>query len=233
MGKKVAVITGASSGIGRGIAQKLIADELQLVLNGRTCRDVFSESDDLVLVTDDLLEEKTAGLLLDRALERFGRCDYLFVNAGMLENGTIEEIDIDRVCRMARLKVESAYRIIYTFLKHFVAVGTGHVIITSSILGTKVRENSGAYAGCSFALEALAESLRMELSDTDIQISCIEPGLVETNLQRHWDIPAWEVFGIEHPLQPEDIADVVEHIITRPAHVRVPRYLIMPKGHRL
>ena len=72
----------------------------------------------------------------------------------------------------------------------------------------------------------------MELSDTDIQIDCIEPGLAETNLQDHWPVPAKEVFGVEHPLQPEDIAEVAEPIITRPAHVRVPRYLILPKGHR-
>lgn len=90
----------------------------------------------------------------------------------------------------------------------------------------------GAYAGCTFAMEALAEGLRLKLSDSDIQVSCLEPGLVETNLQGHWPVPAKEALGVPVPLQPEDIADVVEHIINRPAHVRVPRYMILPRGHK-
>jgi NADP-dependent 3-hydroxy acid dehydrogenase YdfG len=233
MARKVAVITGASSGIGRGIAEKLISDGFQLVLGGRSVGKVFEHSEDIVLVTDDLTEPATSDKLLATALERFGHCDFLFANAGMIESGTIETIDIERVCSMARLKVESAYRLIYTFLKYFVTEGKGHVVITSSVLGTKVRETAGAYAGCNFAMEALAEGLRLELSDSDIQVSCIEPGLVETNLQGHWPVPAKEALGVPLPLQPEDIADVVEHIINRPAHVRIPRYMILPRGHKI
>ena len=233
MAARVAVITGASSGIGRGVAAQLRSDGFQLVLGGRTVEEVFEASDDVALVTDDLTEPATSGKLLDTALERFGHCDYLFANAGMIENGTIQEIDVDRMCRMARLKVESAYRLIYTFLKYFVSVEKGHVVITSSILGTKVRETAGAYAGCNYAMEALAEGLRMELTDTDIQVSCIEPGLVDTNLQSHWPTPPKEMLGIEKALQPEDIAEVVQHIISRPAHVRIPRYMILPRGHRI
>ena len=89
---------------------------------------------------------------------------------------------------MVRLKVESSFRMIYTFLKYFKNVGRGHIFITSSVLGTKTRENSGAYAASNHALEALAESLRMELAETDIQITCIEPGLVSTNLHRDWPV---------------------------------------------
>jgi NADP-dependent 3-hydroxy acid dehydrogenase YdfG len=208
MARRVAVITGASSGIGRGIAAKLVSDGFQLVLSGRSVGKAFEESDDVVLVTDDLTEPATSDKLLETA------------------------IDIERVCSMARLKVESAYRLIYTFLKYFVTEGKGHVVITSSVLGTKVRETVGAYAGCNFAMEALAEGLGLERSDSDIQVSCIEPGLVETNPQGHWPVPAKEVLGVPLPLQPEDIADVVEHIINRPAHVRIPRYMILPRGHK-
>lgn len=126
-----------------------------------------------------------------------------------------------------------SFRLIYTFLKYFNKVGRGHIIITSSVLGTKTRENSGAYAACNHALEALAESLRMELSDTDIKITCIEPGLVETNLHNEWEIKPKELLNISNALAPEDIADVVLDILKKPDYIRIPKYMILPKGHKI
>ncbi len=233
MERKVAVITGASSGIGKGIANALISDNHKLVLSGRTCSRHFESSDTLEVVDKDLMREETPSVLLDRAVSRFGGCDYLFVNAGSMETGTIEDIDIEKMCRMARLKVESSYRLIYTFLKYFKKQGRGHIFITSSVLGTKTRETAGAYAGCNYALEALAEALRMELADTDIQITCLEPGLVKTNLHRDWEVQPAQLMNISDTLTPEDIAEAVEEIISKPSHIRIPRYMILPKGHRI
>ena len=109
--------------------------------------------------------------------EKYGQCDVICVNAGIIESNTIEKINIDKMCMMMRLKVEMSFRLIYTFLKYFKKMGKGHVIITSSVMGTKTRENSGAYEACNYALEALAESLRMELSDTDITKVCLVRGV--------------------------------------------------------
>lgn len=94
-------------------------------------------------------------------------------------------------------------------------------------------ENSRAYAACNHGLEVLAESLRMELCDTDIKITCIEPGLVETNLHREWDIKPKELLNISDALAPEDIADAVLEILNKPDYIRIPRYMILPKGHKI
>ena len=234
MESKIAVITGASSGIGKAVSKKLLENNFKIVACGRTGNVVFGEnSENMEIVTSDLLLETTSDELLQKAINVFGGCDYLFVNAGTIESGTIETIDVDKICKMVRLKVESSYRIIYTFLKYFKKIGKGHIIITSSVLGTKTRENSGAYAGCNYALEALAESLRMELSDTDIQISCIEPGLVQTNLHKDWPVHPKELLNITNTLVPEDIAEVVMEIISKPSHIRIPKYMILPKGHKI
>lgn len=238
MEHKVAVVTGASSGIGKAFCEKLLEHQYCVVANGRTINEVFTQAATLQAATlatnsADLLDDKTANLLLDDALKSFGRCDVLCVNAGVIESNTIENIDIDKMCRMMRLKVEMSFRLIYTFLKYFKKVGRGHIIITSSVMGTKTRENSGAYAACNYALEALAESLRMELSDTDIKITCIEPGLVETKLHRDWEVKPKELLNISNALRPEDIADAVIEILNKPDHVRIPRYMILPKGHRI
>lgn len=233
MDEKVAVVTGASSGIGKAICNRLMNNSYCVIANGRTINNVFQNQDNLILNSCDLLDEKTADTLLEETLRNYGRCDVLFVNAGIIESNTIDLIDIEKMCLMLRLKVEMSFRLIYTFLKYFRKIGRGHVIITSSVMGTKTRENSGAYAACNHALEALTESLRMELSDTDIKITCIEPGLVETNLHRDWVIKPKELLNISHALSPEDIADAVIDILNKPDHIRIPRYMILPKGHKI
>lgn len=233
MDEKVAVVTGASSGIGKAICNRLMNNSYCVIANGRTINNVFQNQDNLILNSCDLLDEKTADTLLEETLRNYGRCDVLFVNAGIIESNTIDLIDIDKMCLMLRLKVEMSFRLIYTFLKYFRKIGRGHVIITSSVMGTKTRKNSGAYAACNHALEALAESLRMELSDTDIKITCIEPGLVETNLHRDWVIKPKELLNISHALSPEDIADAAIDILNKPDHIRIPRYMILPKGHKI
>ena len=231
--RKVAIVTGASSGIGFALTDMLLRRGLAVVANGRTCRETLTETSALRLRTDDLLDPATPAALLDAALAGFGRIDYLFVNAGTIEAGPIADIDIDKMCRMVRLKVEAAFRLIYTVLKRFLEQGTGHVFITSSVLGTKTRESAGAYAACNHALEALAEALRMELADTAVQITCIEPGLVKTGLHRDWPIHPQQSMHISHALAPRDIAEAVEEIMDKPAYVRIPRYMILPRGHRI
>lgn len=233
MNKKIAVVTGASSGIGKAICNSLLAENYNVVANGRSIKEIFNECDNMVLCPLDLLEPSTADELLNCTLQKYGRCDVVCVNAGIIESNSIENINIDKMCMMMRLKVEMSFRLIYTFLKYFKKTGKGHIIITSSVMGTKVRENSGAYAACNYALEALAESLRMELSDSDIKITCIEPGLVETNLHNEWEIKPKELLNISHALKPEDIANAVVEILNMPEHVRIPKYMILPKGHKI
>jgi len=233
MEQKVAVVTGGSSGIGQALTKTLLEKSYNVLANGRSVKSAFRETDNLRLNSNDMLLPGTSQQLLDEVLSHWSRCDVLFVNAGIIESNSIEDINIDKMCEMVRLKVEMSYRIIYTFLKYFKEIGKGHVIITSSVMGTKTRENSGAYAGCNHALEALAESLRMELSDTDIKITCIEPGLVDTNLHRDWDIKPKELLNIKNALAPQDVADAILEILEKPSNIRIPKYMILPKGHRI
>lgn len=233
MEKKIAVVTGGSSGIGQAITTTLLDKSYNVLANGRSIHSIFKKTDNLKLNDNDMLLPETSQTLLNDVLSYWGKCDVLFVNAGIIESNNIEAINIDKMCEMVRLKVEMSYRIIYTFLKHFMLTGTGHIIITSSVMGTKTRENSGAYAGCNFALEALAESLRMELASTDIKITCIEPGLVETNLHRDWDTKPKDLLNISNALAPQDVADAVIEILEKPSHIRIPKYMILPKGHKI
>lgn len=229
---KICLITGAGSGIGKAIAQALIVDNYRLVVTARKPESLADlQSDSVDVLTGDLTSPEFQDSIEDFIFQKFGKCDYLFNCAGTLVVGDIDGIDIDKMTSMLRLNVEATFRFTYKFLRRFKAQGFGHVVNISSVLGTKVRPTAGAYAATKFAMEALSEALRMELSGTDIQVSCIEPGLVMTNLHRDWDVHPKISMGIDEPLQVSDVVSAVKFIMEQPAHVRIPKLMILPNGH--
>jgi len=233
---KVAIITGASSGIGRAVARNLNEAGVRLVLTGRREERLAALAAELthtVTLSGDIVNSELPNQLLRTALDTFGRCDIVFNNAGILKTGSIEDVSIDELCYMVRVNVEAAYRLAYLALKHFKSTGSGFLLNTSSVLGTKVRPSAGAYAGTKYAIEALTEGLRIEVAKTDIGVACVEPGLVETELQRDWGEPASKRLNISRPLQPTDIARVVRFVLEQPEHVRIQRVLVMPTDHDL
>lgn len=232
---RVAVVTGASSGIGLAVARELHALGLKLVLTARSEERLGRISSKLAAATvaADITEASVPDRLLATALERYGRCDVVVNNAGSIEVGPIESIDIDGVCSMVRVNVEAAYRVAYTFIRHFVKRGSGHVINMSSVMGTKVRPTAGAYAGTKYAVEALSEALRMEVAGTKVAVTCIEPGLVMTELHRNWPVHPTVGMKVPHPLAPEDVARCVSFALTQPPNVRIPRLMVLPSEHQI
>ena len=227
---KAAVITGATSGIGLATAREFSGQGMDLVLTGRRQEQLDEICDELNAtgVAGDITDPDLPSGLLETAVNMYGRCDVVLNNAGVMEVNSIEETDIEKVCQMARINVEAVYRIAYTFIRHFKEVNSGHLVNISSILGSKTRPNAGAYAGTKYAIEALSESLRMELAGTSVGVSCIQPGLVMTQLHRNWSMHPTESLGISEPLQPEDIARSIIFVLTQPPHVRIPSLMVLP-----
>jgi NADP-dependent 3-hydroxy acid dehydrogenase YdfG len=234
--EKVAIITGASSGIGSATALNLNEVGVKFILAGRRENRLAELKDELAhaaILPGDICQDGMPQRLLKLALDTYGRCDIVFNNAGIITVGSIAEIDIEDIAYMVRVNVEAAFRMAYVAVKHFKSAGSGYLLNTSSILGTKVRPSAGAYAGTKFAIEALTEALRMELAKTNIGVACIEPGLVKTELHREWPIPPAQSLDIPQPLLPEDIARVVRFILEQPDHVRLPRVLALPADQDL
>jgi NADP-dependent 3-hydroxy acid dehydrogenase YdfG len=231
---KICLITGASSGIGYAIAKALNTKGYKLILSARR-QDKMNElrSEFVDILPGDLTSASYQDNIEDHIFKKYGRCDYLFNCAGSLEVGSIGDINIDKMIAMLRLNVEATFRLTYKILKRFKIQGYGHVINISSVLGTKVRPTAGAYAATKFALEALSEALRMELTGTKIKVSCIEPGLVLTELHNNWATHPKESMQIHEPLTTEDIVNAVLYIIGQPEHVRIPKLMILPKDHNI
>jgi NADP-dependent 3-hydroxy acid dehydrogenase YdfG len=228
---RVVVITGASSGIGAAVARDLHAAGMKLVVSARRqdrLDRLCAELPGSVALAGDILEPSLPQRLLDLALKSFGRCDALVNNAGILEVAPLDRLDIERVAAMVRLNVEAAYRVAYLAVQHFLRAGCGHLVNTSSVLGVKTRPTAGWYAGTKFAIEALSESLRMELAGSGVKVSCIEPGLVTTELHQHWETPPAQRLNIRVPLQPVDVARCVRFVLDQPGHVLIPRLMILP-----
>ena len=230
--QKVCLISGASSGIGHAIAEALSADNHRLVLTARRkerMEELHGERVDIL--AGDLTSHEFLDSIDTFVYDKYGTCDVLFNCAGTVENGNIEQMDVDKMSSMIRLNVEATFRLTYRLLKRFRKQGFGHIINISSILGTKVRPTAGPYAATKFALEALSEALRMELAGSNIKISCIEPGLVMTELHKNWEVHPKISMGIHEPLVTDDIVGAVRFILQQPDHVRIPKLMILPKDH--
>ena len=232
--EKICLVTGASSGIGFAIARALNVDGYIVVATARrldNLKKIGLESDNLL--PGDLSQPGFQKSLVDHIYTKYGKCDFLFNCAGMFEAGSIDEIDIEKMSAMLRLNVEATFRLTYVMLKRFINQGYGHVVNISSVLGTKVRATAGAYAATKYAMEALSEALRMELTGEKIKISCIEPGLVLTELHKDLKIHPKESMNIHEPLSVDDIVDIVRFIINQPDHVRIPRLMVLPNDHNI
>ncbi len=229
---KVAVITGASSGIGEGAARELADAGMKLVLTARreeTLDKIAAQlNTEVAVVAGDITDEALPQKLIDTAVERLGSCDVVFNNAGVMIVGSAEDIDLEAACRMVRINVEAVYRLAIVAMRHLVSKGGGYLINTSSILGMKVRQTTGAYAGTKFAVEALTEDLRMQAAGTGVRVCALEPGLIETHLQDHFDVHPRDMLNITDMVQPADVARVIRFMLEQPDHVAIPRILVMP-----
>ncbi len=234
----VGIITGASSGIGWAAARRLSEAGAKLVVTARR-REILDQllgelSAEGVAVAGDIADPALPQQLIDAAVGRFGRLDFVFSNAGIMNIGTVDEIDDAAMTTMIRVNCEAAVRLAYAALRVFKPQGRGDLITTSSILGLKVRPGVAVYAGTKYAIEAMSESLRMELAGTGVRVMVIEPGYTATELQSHWtDEQKVPLKAMRRPVQPDDIARAVQFMLEQPDHVVIPRLLMLPMEQTL
>jgi NADP-dependent 3-hydroxy acid dehydrogenase YdfG len=241
---RVAVITGASSGMGRASAQLLASRGASVALLARrpsALNDVAAEirrdgGIALAIATDVTNQESVAAAAAAVARE-FGEADLVFNNAGIMLPGMIEAQPFTEWQQQIDLNITGAMRVIQAFLPQLeTAAGKGKVvdlINTSSIAGQYVYSYFAVYAATKAYVSHLTRQMRMELGPKNIRVSMLEPGITDTELQGHftfqgatdWIANARQSIDF---LKAEDIARVVAFLAAQPKHVNLQQVVIMP-----
>ena len=237
---RVALVTGASSGIGEATAMALaeagarvaIAARRRERLDALAARLAGLGGEPLVLQAD-LQSTAEAQRVVRETEAHFGRLDILVNNAGVMYLEPVEAADLGRWERMLQLNLMSLIAATQAALPGMRERRDGHVVNISSTAGRVANPNAAAYAATKFGVGAFSEALRREVCPHNIRVSVIEPGVVETELRDHIGhestrqaINAWA--DSMRQLQAEDVAEAIVFCVTRPAHVNVNELLMRP-----
>jgi NADP-dependent 3-hydroxy acid dehydrogenase YdfG len=220
----VLVITGASTGIGAATARRAAEFGYRVTIAARSDDRLAELHDELggdrkaIAVRCDVRSWEDQQTLVQETLDRFGRMDAFFANAGFgARRGFLEE-SVEYWKSMIDTNVLGAALSIRASLGHFKREGRGHVLLTSSVAGRRALPGS-LYSATKFAVTAMGEALRQEVAETDIKVTLVEPGTVDT--------PFFDNRPSE-ALEADDIARAVLFALTQPPHVNVDEVLVRP-----
>ncbi len=236
---KVALVTGASSGIGEATAVALAAEGAAVAIAARRVdrldtlkAKLEAEGARVVAVELDVTDEAACRAAVERTVQELGGLDIVINNAGVMLLGPIEGADTQDWRRMVETNVLGLMYVTHAALPHLLERG-GDVVQVSSVAGRVARAGSGVYNASKFAVGAFSESLRQEVTTRGVRVTLVEPGAVATELQSHIThadtkagIEKW-IAGMR-PLQSDDIARAVVYVVTQPAHVSVNELTIRP-----
>jgi NADP-dependent 3-hydroxy acid dehydrogenase YdfG len=237
---QVALVTGASSGIGAATALALAEAGASVAIGARR-RDRLDElSGQLrergtaVLPLDlDVTDERSCANAVARTREELGGLDVLVNNAGVMLLGTIVGADPEDWRRMIDTNVFGVLYMTAAAIDGMVEQGSGDIVNISSVAGRVARLGSGVYNASKWAVNAFSESLRQEVTERGVRISLVEPGAVDTELRTHITQAEAKASSAKYAegirqLQSEDVARAIVYVVTQPAHVAVNEVLVRP-----
>lgn len=237
---KVAIVTGASSGIGEATAVALAAAGAKVVIAARRgdrlqnlSQRIQQSGGEVLALTVDVADEAQVRDLVAKTQNQWGRIDILVNNAGVMLLGMIDGANTEDWRRMMNINVLGLMYATHAVLPIMKSQGEGHIVNVSSVAGRVANAGSGVYNASKWAVNAFSEALRKEVYQNSIRVTIIEPGLVATELPQHiTDSGAKEraagFYGSLKNLESEDIAGAIVYAVTQPPHVNVNEILIRP-----
>lgn len=240
----VALVTGASSGIGEATARVLALQGAAVALVARRSERIealggeIADSGGTALpIEADVADRERAEAAVAHTVAELGRLDVVINNAGVMLLGPMLEAPVEEWERMVEVNLLGLMYVAKASLPHLLEAaeeeaGVADIVNISSVAGRIARAGSGVYNATKFGVGAFSEALRQELTGRHLRVSVIEPGAVATELPDHNREPVREqihrTFGEIEQLQAEDIADAISYVVTRPRHVTVNELLIRP-----
>jgi len=238
---QVAIVTGASSGIGEAVGEALAGAGASVVLGARRLERLETVAARIreaggraeVLATNVSVRADVEALAA-LALERFGRIDVLVNNAGIMPLSPVEELRVDDWERMVDVNVKGVLFGVAAVLPTMLARGAGHIVNIGSVAGRRPFPGGSVYSATKFAVRSLTWGLQLELSAArGIRVTDVQPGVVQTELTDHIpDADRREAFesnwDARRPLRAEDVARAVVFAVSSPDHVNVNEILLRP-----
>lgn len=241
MNQKIALITGATSGIGRETAFLLAQNNYNLILTGRRKEQLETISTQLEsnfgckvqILNFDIRKRSEVEKALITLPKEWRAIDVLLNNAGLAAGlGPVNSADIDDWDTMIDTNIKGLMYITRIVSPWMVERQSGHIINITSIAGKEAYPNGSVYCGTKHAVAAITKAMRIELMPSGIKVSSIAPGAVETEFSlvrfRGDKEKAAQVYKGFTPLSAKDIAETILFVVTRPAHVNIDDILIMP-----
>jgi NADP-dependent 3-hydroxy acid dehydrogenase YdfG len=239
----VALVTGASSGIGAAAAASLAASGASVALVARRkdrlealAADIQGRGGTALVLEADVTEEQQAAAAIELTVAELGRLDTLVNNAGVMLLGPAVDAPLSEWQRMVELNVLGLLYCAHAATPHLLRAAesdprqVADMVNISSVAGRAARNGNGVYSLTKHGVGAFSESLRQEVAKRYLRVSLVEPGATATELASHNRPAVLESirgqFG--QRMQAEDIADAITYIVTRPRHVAVNEMLIRP-----
>ncbi len=241
----VALVTGASSGIGEATAKRLAAEGAAVAVGARRVdrleqlvAEIADAGGAAVAIESDVTDRAQAEDLVERTVKTLGRLDTVVNNAGVMLLGPALDAPIEEWERMVDLNVKGLLYVAKAALPHLLKYADeGPRMVTdlvniSSVAGRRATAGSGVYNATKHAVGAFSEALRQEVTEQHLRISLVEPGAVTTELSSHNRPEVLAAikgrFGGIERLEATDIADAISYIVTRPRHVAINEILVRP-----
>ena len=232
---RIAVVTGAASGIGLECARAMLAAGARVVLIDyaeEKLRDACSElGPEAVPLVVNLLDPKTVAGIMPQLLEKVGPLDIFHANAGSYVGGDVIGGDPDAWDRMLNLNVNATFRSIHAVLPHMVERGTGDIIVTSSVAGLVPVVVEPIYTASKHAVQAFVHTLRRQVAKHGIRVGAVAPGPVVTALLSDWPKAKLDdALAAGSLMQPQEVAAAVLFMLTRPRNVTIRDLVILPQS---
>ena len=241
----VALVTGASSGIGEATALSLAAHGAAVAVAARRvdrldglAKRIRDNGGTALVIECDVTDEAQATAMVERTVAELGRLDTLINNAGVMLLGPAVGAPLTEWQRMVELNVLGLLYCAHAALAHLLKAAeagprqVADMVNISSVAGRVPRNGSGVYNATKHGVGAFSESVRQEVTKRHVRVSLVEPGAVETELASHNRPEVQETmakrFASMERLQADDIADAVSYIVTRPRHVAINEILVRP-----
>jgi NADP-dependent 3-hydroxy acid dehydrogenase YdfG len=239
--KPIALITGATSGIGKATAIKLVKSGYDLIITGRRKERLDQMADEFGLVSNihslafDVRNREETFQAINSLSENWKKIDVLVNNAGLAVGlGSLHDGNPDDWDRMIDTNIKGVLNMLKAVIPLMIKNNRGHILNISSIAAKEVYPNGNVYCATKHALDAITASVRMELLPYPIKVTSINPGMVETEFSivrfKGDEDRATKVYENVTPLKADDIAEVIQYCIQTPPHMNLHEVVVMPSA---